>query len=67
MRPMGVVSKKDMGDLRMLYNILMCSFLEARTILAAVSNAYTNTKKAEKNRERLILYPILRGLIVLIP
>lgn len=38
-RPMGVVSKNDMGDLRMLESIFECSSPDARTILTAVTIA----------------------------
>ena len=46
MRPRGVVSKNDMGDLMMLSNIELWSFLEARIPPMARAKAAKRTNRA---------------------
>ena len=44
MRPIGVVSKKDMGERRMLCNILSCRDFEAKKVAKAIPKDERNIK-----------------------
>lgn len=46
MRPMGVVSKKDMGDRRMLSSMLLWRVLEAKKVAMAMEKVEKNTNEA---------------------
>lgn len=51
--PVGVVSKKTMGDLKMLFNMLPCSWFEALTMhsIASIPNVYKNNPNQEKEQK----------------
>ena len=46
MRPRGVVSKKDMGERRMLLSMVLCKVLEAKKLAKAMEKEERKTKTA---------------------